>query len=202
MDAKIVPEIELKGDDLHCNFRDSLSPYNVDIESNIQKISFRCKINFRCPICIEDFGEEKLTYNNQCDSGKHYLCNDCNEKYIKSCNENRKDHICVICKKLIKTYEEEKKDDIEEMNHIDHIHDIRMRIMVQNSINQNNESLPFSVKLLLFDFVFIVITLIIMGNINVSKQIKNSIYVIYGFLLFTTLLFCCVSHQSHTRILP
>lgn len=189
MDAKIVPEIELKG----------------DIESNIQKLNFRCKINFRCPICIEDFGEEKLTYNNQCDSGKHYLCNDCNEKYIQSCNENRKNHLCVICKKLIKTYEEEKKDDIEEMNHIDHINDIRMRIReihIQNSINQNNESLPFSVKLLLFDFVFIVITLIIMGNMNVSKQIKSSIYVIYGFLLFTTLLFCCVSHQSHTRILP
>ena len=182
MDAKIVPEIELKG----------------DIESNIQKPDFSYKINFRCPICIEDFGENRLTYNNQCDSGKHYLCNDCNEKYIQSCNENRKNHICVICKKLIKVYEEEEV----EIEEIVPIHDINMRIRIQNSVNQNNESIPFIVKMLIFDFSFIVITLIIMGSINIPTSTKNSIYAMYGFLVFTTLTVCCISQQSNVRIVP
>jgi hypothetical protein len=171
MDAKIVPEI--------------------DLESNIKKL------HFRCPICIEDFGEEKLTYNNQCTSGKHYLCNDCNEKYIKNCNKSRKDHICVICKEVIKVYEE-----VEEIVPIDDINMHIRAIHIQNSVNQNNESIPFIVKLLIFDFVFIVITLIIMGSINVSRSTKNSIYAMYGFLLFTTLTVCCISQQSNVRILP
>lgn len=173
MNAKISPEIELKN----------------DIESNIQNI------NFRCPICIEDFGEDKLTYNNQCDSGKHYLCNDCNERYIKNCNENRKDHICVMSKQLIKIYEEE----------IIPIDDINMRIRelhIQNSLNQNNDSTPFIIKLLIFDFSFIVITLIIMGSINIPTNMKNCIYTMYGFLIFCTLLVCCISQQNNIRVRP
>ena len=174
MNAKISPEIELKN----------------DIESNIQNI------NFRCPICIEDFGEDKLTYNNQCDSGKHYLCNDCNETYIKNCNENRKDHTCVICKKFIKIYEEV---EVEEIVPID---DINMDTRVQNPINQHNDSMPFIIKLLIFDFSFIVITLIIMGSINIHTNMKNCIYTMYGFLMFCTLLVCCISQQSNIRIIP
>lgn len=168
MNAKVLPEIAL------------------DIEANIKRLIFTC------PICIEDFGEEKLIYNNQCTSGKHYLCNDCNDKYIKNCNKNRKDHICVICKEVIKVYEESiVVNNVEE--------EVRAGINIQH-VNQNNGSIPFILKLLVFDSFFVIITLFIMGNMKISKEIKNSIYTVYGFLLFSTLLVCCVT-KNNCRIL-
>ncbi len=91
MNAKIVPEIEL----------------NNDIESNIQRVDF-IQISFECHICFEEFSYniKDFQYTSQCDTGKHYLCADCNKNWIKTCNENRKDHICVVCKNLINKYQE------------------------------------------------------------------------------------------------
>ncbi len=180
MNAKIVPEIEL----------------NNDIESNIETLKFQCLI------CFEEFSYniKDITYTLQCDSGKHYLCNDCNVKYIKTCNENRKDHTCVICKKLIKKYVEDEEIVTNESYNID---EIRRRIREINMLNNRiNDSIPFIFKLLIFDFSFIVITLIIMGNMNLSEETKRTIYVMYGFFAFCTLLCCCITEQSNVRIVP
>ncbi len=189
MNAKVLPEIEL----------------NNDIESNIQILKFDdlpCNfLQFECPICFEtvSYDIKDITYTSQCDSGKHYLCNDCNTKYIKTCNESRKNHICVICKNLIKKYVEEEN----EINQLPNIDEIRRRMREINiSNNQINDSLPFIFKLLIFDFSFIVITLIIMGNMHLSEQTKRTIYVMYGFFAFCTLLCCCITEQSNVRIMP
>ncbi len=181
MNAKIMPEIEL----------------NNDIESNIQRADF-IQISFECHICFENFSYniKDFQYTSQCDTGKHYLCVDCNTNWIKSCNESKKDHICVVCKNLINKYEV-----VQEENETNINNNITRRPVLITNHNVNN-SLPFVVKLLIFDFMFIVITLIIMGNMKLSENTKNGIYFMYGFLMLCTLLVCCITTESNIRIVP
>ncbi len=184
MNAKIVPEIEL----------------NNDIESNIQRVDF-IQISFECHICFEEFSYniKDFQYTSQCDTGKHYLCADCNKNWIKTCNENRKDHICVVCKNLINKYQENVV--IHEENETNMNNNITRRPVLITNHNVNN-STPFVVKLLIFDFIFIIISLIIMNNMKLSENTKNGIYFMYGFLMLCTLLACCITTESNVRIVP
>ncbi len=178
MNAKVLPEIEL----------------NNDIESNIERLKFddlHCNLKkVECPICFEEFSYniKDFEYTIQCDTGKHYLCVDCNTNWIKTCNESRKDHTCVICKNLIKRYLQ-----LDELNIIHNIRVVPIEPQIPITNHRINDSLPFILKLLIFDFIFIVITLIIMGNMTISENIKNGIYFMYGFLMLCTLLVCCIT---------
>ncbi len=179
MNAKIAPEIE----------------YHNDIESNNETFKFECLI------CFEEFSYniKDFQYTLQCDTGKHYLCINCNTNWIKTCNENRKDHTCVICKNVINKYHENHV--IREENEINISNNITRRpILLTN--HRVNSPLPFVVKLLIFDFIFIITTLIIMNNIILSQNIIDCIYVIYGILILSTLLVCCITQQTNIRIIP
>ncbi len=62
------------------------------------------KLNFECYICFDKYEydiEKDIKYDKQCETGLHYLCNECNEKWINECNRKKEDHICGICKSII-----------------------------------------------------------------------------------------------------
>ncbi len=135
---------------------------------------------FTCPVCMDDHKvdiESGITYSDQCESGKHFLCNDCTEKCKAVAFEARRNYRCVICKHLIAKYVQPERTDSEreQESRIDQIRrEVRTeqtRNQAQDHIhNQCNSSLPLG---LAFHFAFVFTFFIVFSSGNVSQKIMN-----------------------------
>jgi hypothetical protein len=126
-------------------------------------------LEFTCPVCYDDCKvdiESGITYSEQCDTGKHFVCNECTKMCKKRNFDERKDYICVVCKNKIITYIDQ--NPLLEENEVPNVRSSRpliTEIPIQRSINIWPISFGFH---LIFLFIFILIGALIKITMNIK----------------------------------